>query len=160
MIELLKEAGLLKGLLPDELDKIQQLCEARNIKKGTHIFEVGASADFLFLVVEGEIELRFKVVYLNASIEIPLDRKRKGEAFGWSALVEPYEYTLSAVAAQDCQLLQLRGRDVERLCAENNHLGYVLMNNVVKLIGMRFSVLEKALVAEIQWGLKVKDSLA
>lgn len=160
MIELLKEARLLKGLLPDELDKIQQLCEAHNIKKGTRVFEVGASADFLFVVVEGEIELRFEVVYFNASIEIPLDRKCIGEAFGWSALIEPYKYTLSAVAAKDCQLLQLRGRDIERLCAENSHLGYVLMNNVAKLIGMRFSALEKALVTEIQRSLKAKDSLA
>ena len=160
MIELLKEASLFHGLLAEELEQIQKLCEVRNIKEGTPLFEAGESADYLFLVLEGQIELRFKVVYFNAAIEIPLENKNSGEAFGWSALIEPYTYTLSAFAAKDCRLLQLRGRDIEKLCAENSHLGYVVMNNVAKLIGRRFSALEKALVAEIQQSLKEKDPLA
>ena len=160
MIELLKETNLFDSLLPEELEQIQELCEVRNIKKGAQLFEAGESADYLFVVVEGEIELRFEVVYFNASIEIPLDNKCRGEAFGWSALIEPYKYTLSAFAAKDCELLQLRGRDIERLCEENSHLGYVIMNNVAKLIGKRFSALEKALVAEIQRSLKEKDPFA
>lgn len=160
MIELLKEAKLFEGLLKEELEAIQKLCEACTSKKGSQVFKAGESADYLFVVVEGEIELRFEVVYSNAAVEIPLDKKRKGEAFGWSALIEPHKYTLSAVAAKDCELLRLRGRDIEKLCGESNHLGYVMMNNFAKLIGMRFSVLEKALIAEIQRSLKVKDPLA
>lgn len=160
MTQLLKEANLFNGLLPEELEQIEKLCEVRNIEKGTQLFEAGNSADYLFVVLEGQIELRFKVIYFNASIEIPLENKSRGEAFGWSALIEPYTYTLSAFAAKDCRLLQLRGRDIERLCAENSHLGYVVMSNIAKLIGKQFSALEKALVAEIQQGLKEKDPLA
>lgn len=160
MIELLQEAGLFHGLLPDELEQIQKRGEVRNIEEGTLLFEAGKPAEYLYVVLEGQIELRFKVVYFNAAIEIPLENKNRSEAFGWSALIEPYTYTLSAFAAKDCRLWQLRGRDIERLCAENSHLGYVIMNNVAKLIGRRFSALEKALVAEIQQSLKAKDPLA
>lgn len=160
MIDLLKEAKLFEDLLPEELEQIQKLCEVRNLKKGAQIIAAGEPADYLFMVVEGEVELRFEVVYSNASTEISLDRKGRGESFGWSALIEPYQYSLSAFAVKDCELLQLRGRDIEKLCKENTHLGYVMMNSIAKLIGQRFSAMEKALVTEIQRSLREKDPFA
>ena len=160
MIEGLERFGIFQGLAAHELDAITKLCKIAQVKKGDQIFQASEQATTLFLVCAGKVELRFKVSYYNAAVEILLETKVKGESFGWSAVTHPYRYTLSAYAVEDSELLQIKRADIERLCEVNNHLGYLFMKNTTRIIGQRFQLLQEAFVKEIQEGLKSKDPLA
>lgn len=160
MIEALEKFAIFQGLAPEELGAIAKLCKTAKVQKGDQIFQAGEHGRSLFLVCTGKIELRFKVMYSNATSEILLDRKAGGEFFGWSALIPPYKYTLSAYAVEESDLLQIDQADIERSCEANAHLGYKLVRNIARVIGQRFQIAEQMLVNEIQDGLRHKDPLA
>ena len=159
MLELLKQSRIFEGLGEDELQKIMKICQIAKFNHGEKIFEIGEPAEHLFIVKEGEIELRFQVTYQNISTGICLERKVRGEPLGWSALTEPYKYTLSAFAITDSELLQMSHKELKELCEENSHLGYVLMSNIARLIAKRFISTQQRLIHEIKQALERKDSL-
>jgi len=159
MLELLKQSRIFEGLGEDELQKITDISRVAKFKKDEKIFRIGDAAEHLFIVKEGEIELHFQVTYQNLSHEVCLERKSRGEPLGWSALTEPYKYTLSAHSATDSELLQMGHRELMDLCEADNHLGYVLMRNIARLIARRFILTQEKLIREIQQALKKKDTL-
>jgi len=159
MHELLKQSRIFEGLGEDELQKITKISQLAKFNKGERIFNFGDAAEHLFIVKEGEIELRFQVTYQNLSHEVCLERKCRGEPLGWSALTEPYRYTLSAYSVTSSELLQMGHKELIELCESDNHLGYVLMRNIARLIARRFMLTQEKLIREIQQVLKKKDSL-
>ncbi|MFQ5640238.1 MAG: Crp/Fnr family transcriptional regulator [bacterium] len=157
MINVLKGISIFEECSRQELEPIAGLCRKATFKLGQRIFEAGNPFEYLCLLSEGEIELRFEVNCLNTSREITLDRKFKGETFGWSALTPPQIPSLSAVAVQDSEVLKVSANDIKRLCQENSHLGYVLMKNVSTIISQRFTTLQRTLIDVIQQHLKEKE---
>jgi signal-transduction protein with cAMP-binding, CBS, and nucleotidyltransferase domain len=157
MIQVLKESRLFRECTNQELEEIADVCTTVTFKNGEHIFEAKSFAEYLYIVSEGAVELRFEINYYNASQELILERKTRGEAFGWSALTKPNIYTLTALAVQNSDLLILNDRDLRELCAKNDHLGYILMKNIAEIIGERFQMVQNMLINEIQQNLKEKE---
>ncbi|MCK5452950.1 MAG: cyclic nucleotide-binding domain-containing protein [Calditrichia bacterium] len=157
MVELLKESKIFNECTNQELTDISNICQTISVKDGEQILEAKSPAEYLYIIAEGCVELRFTVTHYFSSQKITFDRKVKGEAFGWSALAEPHLYTLAAWAVKDSKLLKLTGNDIKRLCSENYHLGYVLMKNVAEIIGERFDLVQKILIDTIQLNLKEKE---
>lgn len=160
MIELLKKFKIFDGMTEGELQEIAEACQVKKFQKGACVFKAQEPAESLFLVNKGKIELRFRVSYHNVSTEISLDKVSESEAFGWSALTHPFRYTLSAFVAEDSELVEIKESDIKRICQNNKHLGYILMNNIAKIIGQRFSTMQRILIQEIQQSLKKKESLS
>jgi signal-transduction protein with cAMP-binding, CBS, and nucleotidyltransferase domain len=157
MVELLKEAKIFKNCSNQELNDISNICETISVNEGEQVLEAKSPADHLYVIADGCIELRFTVTHYFSSQEITLDRKVKGEAFGWSALTEPHLYTLAAWAVKDSKLLRLKADDIKSLCSKNHHLGYILMRNIAEIIGGRFDLVQKILIDTIQQDLKEKE---
>lgn len=153
-----KKFAILEGLTPEESGTILQRCETMNVKKGEKVIEAGASADALFLVRSGRIEVRFKVVRLNVPIEVPLDIVGPGDMCGWSALIPPHTYTLSASATEDSELLRIKRTDLQDCCEGNTRLGYIVMKNIARILGHRYEIARQALIKEIQRDLEKKEN--
>ncbi|MFQ5705985.1 MAG: Crp/Fnr family transcriptional regulator [bacterium] len=157
MIELLRHVKLFDQLKPDELQDVAKICERISCKSGDRIFEAESPAEYLYVVGNGSVELRFNVTHYHASKEITLDRKFNGDTFGWSALTEHKIYTLSALAMQDSELLRLRAEDMTSLSNDNNSLGYILMKNLTEVISSRFVSLQRVLIDVIRQNLQEKE---
>ena len=143
---------------PESTDTILQRCQISTVKKGEKIIEAGDSAYSLFLVRSGRIELRFKVVYFNASVEVPLDIVGPGEVCGWSALFPPNSYTLTAYATEESELLQIKQTDLQACCDTNTRLGYIVMKNIARIISDRYEIARQMLAGEIQRNLEKKEN--
>ncbi|MFQ5628735.1 MAG: Crp/Fnr family transcriptional regulator [bacterium] len=154
---LLKKARLFNGCTSQELADINNICQKTVFKKGETIFEAKSPAKNLYIVIEGVIDLRFEVTYLQSTEEITLDRKLTGEAFGWSALSKPHTYTLSAYAEKDAELFMIAAKDIKGLSENNNHLGYILMNNIAEIIAERFAAVQNIVIDIIQQNLRDKE---
>ncbi len=157
MFQILKESRLFNECTIQELNEIAKICKKITFKTGERIFEAKNFAEYLYIVSEGAVELRFTISYYNVSQEITLERKTEGEVFGWSALTKPNVYTNTALAIQDSNLLSLNERDISELCKKNEHLGFILMKNIAEIIGERFQMVQKMLMNEIQQNLKEKE---
>ncbi len=150
--------AVLEGLTPEESDTIVRRCGIITAKKGEKVFEEGKHASSLFLVRSGSIKLRFKVVYFNGVVEIPLESVGAGGVCGWSAMIPPHSYTLTACATEDSELLQIKQTDLQDVCEANAHLGYIVMKNIARIIGERYELARQILVGEIQRDLKRKEN--
>lgn len=157
MLSVLKDARAFRGCTPQELQDVAEICQRVALKNGERVFEAKKPADYLYLVAKGAIELKFTVTYYRASKEITIDRILETELFGWSALGESRVYTLSAVAVRDSDLLRMDAKDLQTLCAENHHLGYILMKNIAEITAERFDRVQRMLIDVIQKDLKEKE---
>jgi len=157
MIDLLKTSRVFHGCTDQEMENIAATSQKLKAKEGERVFEAGSAAAFLYVVVDGAVDLRFRVTHYQVEEEVTLDRKFKGDAFGWSALTKPNIYTLSAIAVKDSELLKISKEDLKKLCNDNNHLGYVLMRNIAEIVGERFSSVQKTLIDVIQQNLSAKE---
>lgn len=157
MPESLARVRVLEECTDRELLALGDICQSMTVQEGDRIFEVGDSADFLYFVVEGVVELRFKVNHYLSTSEITIDRIQAGGIFGWSALAESKAYTLSALAVRSGELLKVPAADVRRLCSANHHFGYVLMKNISATISERFDLTQKMLIDVIQKQLDEKE---
>ncbi len=157
MIVLLEKSSVFKECTPQELEAIANICERMDVKNDDCIFEAESPAEHLYMLVDGAVDLRFKLTCFHSAKEITLERIFDGEIFGWSSLTGPHVYTLSASTMQASQLLRLNAQDLRRLCKDNDHLGYVLMHNLAEIIGERLASMQRMLINVIQENLKDRE---
>lgn len=129
------EDGLFKGLAPDEAEAFVNRCEKKVYPDQTLLFKEMTDATSLYLLIEGELELKFDMPAQKG--EAVLATRKPGDAIGWSSLVPPYQYTLSGVCKGEVTVLQIDRLTMQAVFATNYHLGYIFMRNIATLSGDR-----------------------
>jgi CRP-like cAMP-binding protein len=149
--ETLRRIPLFSGLDDDMTKSLAMIGERCGVQKGTCLFREGDSADAFYVLLEGQVELRVTLSPQSAS-KVCVTRLGPGEIFGWSALVEPYVYHLSAVATQDALCARFDGPNLCELLAHYPGIGYKLMCRVTQVIGDRLQNLRIQFVSMIEGG--------
>jgi len=99
-------------------------------KKGDWLFKEGDTADNLFCIKNGAVEL---LTSLDDRVELPITILRtEGNFFGTSALIPPYTYSLSARAFQDTTLAVINRDKLMDRINQDPELGYIIMSNLAK----------------------------
>jgi CRP-like cAMP-binding protein len=160
MVEGLERLAIVKGLTRDQLQTVGERCEITTVKRGETVFRAGEPAEHLFFVRSGRVELRFQVMYAGAPEEYPLDTVGANGSCGWSAMIPPYKYTLTACAVEDSELLRIKQTDLQYCCDADPRMGAVVMGNIARIIGARYEHARHILIGEIQNNLKQRDPLA
>jgi len=141
VIDSLRNCELLRNLEPKHLEKIAPLCRGSAYREGTTVFKERDQAKEFYLLTDGRVVLEMDVrpVPDRPAIPTAVEVVEKGDAFGWSALVEPYVYTMSARCLTNCQVLALRGDVLRRVMDDDANLGYELMKRLAKLVALRLT---------------------
>jgi CRP/FNR family transcriptional regulator, cyclic AMP receptor protein len=149
-VSVLKEFSLLKNFSDGELNKVAALATEENYTAGTQMYQKGDAARSLFLVKEGKIVL-FMDNYMGPHkppMQVTVDMITKGESMGWSAVVEPYLYTLGALCIDDSNLIAFDSFGLRKLMDEDCALGFKIMQAVTKIIATRLTHTRIILVGE------------
>ncbi len=101
---------------------------------GTVIFDQGDCAEYLYLLVSGELTIRYKP---DDGPIMNLTRIQPGGIFGWSAAMGNPTYTSGAVCALDSEVLRIRGADLRMLCEKHPEFGAVILNRLSAIIAER-----------------------
>ena len=160
MIEGLERLTIFEGLTRDQLHTVGERCEITTVKRGETVFRAGEPAQYLLFVRSGRVELRFQVMYAGTPNECALDIITADGACGWSAMIPPHKYTLTACAVEDSELLRIRQTDLQHCCDADPRMGFVVMGNIARPVGERYELARQSLVREIQNNLKLRDPLA
>ncbi len=141
MIDTLKNSELFGGLETGQLEKVSVLCRGGSYHEGMMIFKEGDEATELYVLTDGRVALEMGVqpVPNRPAIPTAVEVVTKGESFGWSALVEPYVYTLSARCMTNCTVLAVKGDMLHKVMADDSSLGYELMKRLARLISLRLT---------------------
>jgi CRP/FNR family transcriptional regulator, cyclic AMP receptor protein len=149
-ISALKEFTFLKDFNDDQLKKLAALSSEEKYTAGTQMYQKGDTARGLYLITEGKIVL-FMDNYMGPHtppMQVTVDMITKGEPMGWSAVVEPYLYTLGALCIDDTKLIALDAFGLRKLMEEDCALGFKIMQAAAKIISNRLTHTRIILVGE------------
>jgi CRP/FNR family cyclic AMP-dependent transcriptional regulator len=101
---------------------------------GTVIFEQDDYAEFLYLVVSGEVTIHFKP---HDGPMMTVTHVQPGGIFGWSAAMHNPVYTSGAVCSLDSEVLRIRGTDLRGICDKYPDLGRIILDRLASVIAER-----------------------
>jgi CRP/FNR family transcriptional regulator, cyclic AMP receptor protein len=122
------------GLSAAEIQLLAPFFAPQTWVAGTVVFEQGDYAEYLYLVVSGELTIRYKP---DDGPMMNMTHVQPGGIFGWSAAMGNPTYTSGAVCALDSEVLRIRGADLRMLCEKNPDLGKVILDRLSAIIAER-----------------------
>lgn len=121
-------AYLFKGLNPGQMERVMDIGSQVPMKKGQQIFREGQEADGIYILRSGAVELMTTV---EKEFDLPISiLKKPGDVFGTSALVPPYQYSLSARCVEEGVLFCMETAALRKLAAEDRDIGCQMMTNL------------------------------
>ena len=148
----LQQNELFGTLTEEEMSKLAPFCSPFVVVEDVVLFREGRPASHLYLVTEGRIALQKSVRPRHGthSRRTTVAVCQPGEIFGWSALVEPYQYTLSAVAWELSRLIIMDAKVLRRALAMYPEMGYRVMTALSAVMSKRLKQTTEALINERQ----------
>jgi CRP/FNR family cyclic AMP-dependent transcriptional regulator len=122
------------GLLPSDIQLLAPYFAPQTWVAGTIIFEQDDYAEYLYLVVSGEVNIRYKP---HDGPVMTVTHVQPGGIFGWSAAMNNPAYTSGAVCSLDSEVLRIRGTDLRVLCEKNPELGRIILDRLAGVIAER-----------------------
>ena len=132
--EIFRRYPFFSELDADKLKQISMISEELSFPSNSIIFQEGKSAEALFILVEGSIDLLFEIDYEKPkkNKKIVIGEINPGEPFGISALIEPYLHTSTARTALECKVIKIQAEQLRNLCQSDNKIACCLMREVAK----------------------------
>lgn len=149
-ITVLKEFSFFKDFSDDQLKKMASLAKEENYQAGTQLYSNGDAARNLYLLREGKVALLMDN-YIGPGkppMQVTIDMITKGESMGWSAVVEPFVYTLAARCLEDSKLIAFDAFKLREMMDEDCGLGFKIMQSTAKVIATRLTHTRIILVGE------------
>lgn len=133
--EILKENPLFEGLSEDSLGKVLEICSEAEYKEGEAIFSKGDEAEGMFLLYEGECEVK---VALGGALEFyTVYRLKPGEIFGEFGFIDRLERSATVKCAKDSKVLILKRADFDKLAEESPDIVATIMGNMSNILTRR-----------------------
>jgi len=123
----LKKVAIFKGLDENQISLLKPLFETYACRAGENIFQQGAAAEFIYLVVSGTVDMSFKP---DDGSPITISHVGKGSLFGWSAVLGSEKYTSSAIAIEDVEAFRVRGNQLRKFCLEYPETGKIILERL------------------------------
>ncbi len=150
---------LLNGLSPAEAEQVLKLGTRMIVPSGISLFHLGDPADRLFLVERGRIKLTLPMRVRGREEEVFVEEKGPGQAVGWSALIPPYRFTLTAAAAlHEAAVIALPREALLEHFAANPAAGQKMAFNLAVVIGHRLQLFQTMWLREMQRTVEVRSA--
>lgn len=149
---------LLKGLSSAEADRVLALGTRMTVPSGGTLFRLGDAADRLFLIERGRIRLTFPMLVRGREEEVLMEEKLPGETVGWSALVPPHRFTLTATAPLETEVIALPRERLCAYCESSPAVGFKIGMNLAILVGQRLQLVQAMWMREVERTVELKSA--
>lgn len=109
----LSQFSLFKGISDQDLDQMKDLMEFCSLPADMVLFEQDQRADYLYILLEGEVGILYKPYDGPPSI---IARIFPGNVFGWSAALQRKLYSSTALTTQASKVYRIKNRNLTNLC--------------------------------------------
>jgi len=135
MFKELESVPLFKDVDDHILHLLEPLFEPFSCPAETVIFEQGDPAHYLYLLLEGAVEVLYKP-YDGPPLTVT--HLEQGTIFGWSAAIGNATYTSGAICREDCQAIRMSSRDLHNLCAREPEAGRIILDLLAESVSSRW----------------------
>jgi CRP-like cAMP-binding protein len=129
-VQTIEPLAFFQGLSYVELEQFASSLKPRSVKKGEVLLRQGTPAMTFFIILSGTF-----TVSLGKGRAYTLDKK--GTVIGWSTVIAPFEYTGTAMADTEGEVLFISSNDFFQLIQNNNALGKKIMQKIQKIASER-----------------------
>jgi len=146
----LGEFKFFEGFTEDQLEKIAKIATLESYEAGTPMYKKGDPAKSLFMCLEGKVVMIMDN-YMGAHrapMQVTVDIVAKGDSMGWSAVVEPYLYTLGALCIDNARFIAIDAAGLRTLMDEDPDIGFRVMKASSKVMAGRLTHTRILLVGE------------
>lgn len=141
---------LFRDLPSADIDRLLASATHVILPRGTVLFALGDSAHSLYIVERGHLALTLPMKVLGREENILIEQRHPGQALGWSALIPPNKFTLTATAPFDAEVLALDRQMLLDYFREEPEAGYIVARNVAEIVGQRLQVFQAMWLREMQ----------
>lgn len=135
MLDSLPFIPLFQDLNANQIALLKPLFEQYTCPADTLVFEQGGPATHLYLLLKGEVAIRYKPY---DGPPIILTRLHDGDVFGWSAVVGSTHYTSSIVSESQIEAIRIRGKHLLTLVREYPETGEIIMDRLARVVSSRW----------------------
>ncbi len=128
------QLSIFTGLDGNQISQLTPYMVECQFPKDAMIFEQGQTADFLYILLSGEVVVRYKP-YDGPPLNVA--RIEPGGVFGWSAALRRDVYTSGAIAVTETVAYRIRGSNLQVICAEHPNTGKILLERLASVIAER-----------------------
>ncbi|MGA2333384.1 MAG: cyclic nucleotide-binding domain-containing protein [Syntrophales bacterium] len=171
--DLLRQFDFFQGFSEEQIKKLADIATEESYKAGFQLWRKGDPAKTFYLVEGGKVVLSMEnymgtvrppaylveggkagmsmETYMGTArppAQVTVDIITKGDAMGWSAVIEPYVYTLGARCIADSKAIAFDGAKLRELLNKDIKLGYAFMHATAKVIATRLTHTEIILIGE------------
>jgi len=126
--ELLAQAPFFSGLSTGQIDRLAALGHVRSYPQDTRIYTIGDPVDDFYVLADGMVRFTLGLGKRETSAG---EFMRRGDVFGWAALVEGYSRRIAtAYCLTPCSVVALAGPELPKLMDSDHSLGYAVMKRL------------------------------
>ncbi len=133
---MLERVATFSNMNQDYVRLLEPLVERFACPTGTKVVEQGQPADYLYLILEGKVQVTYKP-YDGTSITVA--HVEKDGMFGWSAVVGSHTYTSSVMAIEDLDTYRIPGNELRKLCVTHPDAGREILERIANVVSSRWS---------------------
>jgi CRP-like cAMP-binding protein len=129
------EQEVFSYLKPEQIDAIHNASEIVEHRTGEDVYRQGDEAKFLYVVLEGKVELRLPG---KKGLSVLMEVLDAGSIFGAGASFALHAYTLNAKCLADSQLLKIDASRLQQLMENDCEMGYAIQKRISFLYFKRY----------------------
>jgi (2Fe-2S) ferredoxin len=144
-LNFLEKVEIFKGFDKEQLNTVNQGAQKKEYFYGDRLFAEAEDADRIWLVMEGQVDLRFDLPGRQTSQENTVFSITAAQTLGWSSFVPPFKYALSAYSAtKSCKIIQITKEHLLECFEKDPRMGLMFMTNVAAIASMHFDQLQES----------------
>ncbi len=133
----LKIAELFSDISDDTRGKLEKLTRRNEYKSGAILYDLVDTTDDLYILESGRVEFELGRDDRTRAAGFIF---RKGEVFGWAALLEHQPLRIAkAVCVENSTLMRLNGEEAVKVLESDTSSGYLVMRQLATLITNHFN---------------------
>jgi len=121
-------------LRPEQINAVNNASEVIECRAGAVVYSRGAKANYMYVVLDGQVALRFPG---KGGVNIFIEELSRGAMFGGSVMFD-HSYMLTAQCVTDCRLLRLDTTVLRHVMEEDPRIGYVIQKRISELYFKRY----------------------
>ncbi len=149
-LDTLKRAEIFETLEEAQTARLLTVARPHRFERGECLFLLGDHADRLYVVLSGRVELSFPLLFGGAVREVAVESKAPVSVLGWSALVRPFRFTLSARAVEPSELAAFPRNELLSVFESDPKIGYAFTRHVSEVVGRRLLQVQALWARELQ----------
>lgn len=128
------KVDVFSGLEGRSMDSVLRVLKEQTLPKGAVVFSEGELGRTMFVLHEGEVEIRRKN---SEGAAVPIVRLGPGECFGEMALVELEPRSATVVTTKKSKVWSLTNLDLWKLFNEDQYAYVIVLQNICRLLSRR-----------------------